>query len=405
MTTATTAGSVDLADPDTFVDDVPHEALAELRRTDPVHWQTMDGQPGFWAVLRHADVVHVARNPEVFSSAEGGVVVEDLQAEALARMRNMLLAMDPPRHQIHRAPLSAHFRPRTIAELEPHVREICRQIVAEAADRGEVEFVHDVASRLPTQVIGELFGIPRQDWAYLQKLAELTTSSQDPDLYGPDNVEGQAGAEMAFYAMEFARRRRNSDHVDDLTTEILEADFGGRPMTDIEFGGFFVQLVTAGNDTTKGMLSSGLLTLLRHPDQLADLRADRALLAPAVEEIIRYDNPLHYFRRTAVVDTELAGVRICAGDKVAMYYTSANRDEFVFTNPQAFDIRRRPNPHLSFGMGGHFCLGAHLARLEGRVFFEELLQAFPTIELVGNPVRVRSNLNNSLKTLPIRLAG
>jgi cytochrome P450 len=197
MTTATTAGSVDLADPDTFVDDVPHEALAELRRTDPVHWQTMDGQPGFWAVLRHADVVHVARHPEIFSSSAGGVVVEDLQADALARMRNMLLAMDPPRHHIHRAPLSPHFRPKIVAGMELRVREICREIVAEARERREVEFVHDVASRLPTQVIGELFGLPRQDWAYLQKLAEITTSSQDPDLYGPGNAEGQAGAEMA----------------------------------------------------------------------------------------------------------------------------------------------------------------------------------------------------------------
>lgn len=400
----TTAGRVDLADPDTFVSGVPHDAIADLRRTDPVHWQPMAGQSGFWAVLRHADVVQVARNPEIFSSAAAGVVVEDLGSDALARMRNMLLGMDPPRHHIHRAPLSPHFRPRMMAALEQHVRDICREIVADARERREVEFVHDVAARLPTQVIGELFGIPRQDWAYLQKLAEITTSSQDPDLYGPDNAEGQAGAEMASYAMDFARSRRRSDRADDLTAEILAADFGGSPMSDVEFGGFFVQLVTAGNDTTKGMLSSGLLTLLRHPDQLARLRADPTLLPGAVEEIIRYDNPLHYFRRTALVDTELSGTRIAAGDKVAMYYTSANRDERVFADPQAFDICRKPNPHLSFGMGGHFCLGAHLARLEGRVFFGELLDAFGTVDLTGEPVRVRSNLNNSLKKLPIRLA-
>ena len=182
---------------------------------------------------------------------------------------------------------------------------------------------------------------------------------------------------MASYAMDFARSRRRSDRADDLTAEMLAADFGGSPMSDVEFGGFFVQLVTAGNDTTKGMLSSGLLTLLRHPDQLARLR--RPHPAPgAVEEIVRYDNPLHYFRRTALVDTELPGTRIAAGDKVAMYYTSANRDERVFADPQTFDIGRKPNPHLSFGMGGHFCLGAHLARLEGRVFFAELLDAFGT---------------------------
>jgi cytochrome P450 len=174
-------------------------------------------------------------------------------------------------------------------------------------------------------------------------------------------------------------------------------------MSDIDFGSFFVQLVTAGNDTTKGMLSSGLLTLLRHPDQLAELRADATLLPGAVEEIIRYDNPLHYFRRTALTDTELSGNRIGAGDKVAMYYTSANRDEHVFDGPQSFDIRRHPNPHLSFGIGGHFCLGVHLARLEGRVLLQELLDAFSTIELLEEPVRVRSNLNNSLKRLRVRL--
>ena len=194
---------------------------------------------------------------------------------------------------------------------------------------------------------------------------------------------------MAAYAVELAATRRRAGLGDDLTGAILAAQFGGAPMTDLEFGGFFVQLVTAGNDTTKGMLASGLLTLLRHPDQLAQLRADPALLPRAVEEMLRYDNPLHYFRRTAIVDTELSGTAIRAGDKVAMYYTSANRDETVFADPQAFDIHRSPNPHLSFGNGAHFCLGAHLARLEGRVFFAELFEEFGGIELLGVPVRIR----------------
>ena len=206
------------------------------------------------------------------------------------------------------------------------------------------------------------------------------------------------------YAIELAANRRNADRTDDLTSAILDADFGGQPMSDIEFGGFFVQLVTAGNDTTKGMLGSGLLTLLQHPDQLAELRAHRSLIPAAVEEIIRYANPLHYFRRTALADVELSGTHIAAGDKVAMYYTSANRDDEVFRDPQAFDIHRHPNPHLSFGIGSHFCLGVHLARLEGKVFFEELLDSFATIELTGEPVRIRSNLNNTLKRLPVRLS-
>lgn len=401
--TSIEAGPVDLADPDTFVDGVPHEALTLLRRTDPVHWQPMAHEPGFWVVLRHADVVHVARHPEIFSAAQGGIVVENLPPGTLARMRNMLPAMDPPRHTTHRAPLTRHFRPRVVARLEHQVRDVCRTILADARDRGEVEFVHDVASRLPTQVIGELFGLPPQDWDLLRRLAERNTSSQDPDLGSPGADDATGGAEMAAYAVELARRRRRSDDADDLIGAILHADFGGRPMSDTEFGGFFVQLVTAGFDTTKGMLGSGLLTLLNHPDQLAQLRADPALLPRAVEEILRYDNPLHYFRRTALVDTEIAGTRIAAGDKVAMYYTSANRDEDVFTDPQAFDIHRHPNPHLSFGIGNHFCLGAHLARLEGTAFFGELLATFPRIELAGSPVRIRSNLNNALKRLPVRL--
>ncbi|GLP76607.1 cytochrome P450 [Mycobacterium antarcticum] len=401
--TTTAAGSVDLASPDTFVNGVPHEALSLLRRTDPVHWQPMEGEPGYWAVLRHADVIEVARHPEIFSSAEGGVVVENVAPQTLARVRNMLLAMDPPRHTVHRGPVSLHFRPRVIARLEQRVHEICRSIMTEARERSEVEFVGEVASPLPTRVIGELFGLPPQDWGYLHDLAERITSSQDPDLGGPEADDATGGVEMAAYATQFAEARRRSDPTDDLTNAILETHFGGRPMSDVEFGGFFMQLVTAGNDTTKGLLASGLLTLLRHPDQLAELRADPSLLPRAVEEIIRYDNPLHYFRRTALVDTTLSGTRISAGDKVAMYYTSANRDDEVFDDPQAFDIHRHPNPHLSFGFGGHYCLGVHLARLEARVFFQHLLDTFSHVELIGEPVRIRSNLNNSLKRLPVRL--
>ena len=315
----------------------------------------------------------------------------------------MLLAMDPPAHNEHRAPLSLHFRARVIGATEDRVRDICREIMADARDRRDVEFVHEVASPLPTRVIGELFGLPPQDWDHIQELAERNTSAQDPDIADAGAGAQASTIEMAMYAIELAANRRRAGHTDDLTTAILEADFGGQPMSDIDFGSFFVQLVTAGNDTTKGMLGSGLLTLLRHPDQLTALRADPKLIPGAVEEIIRYANPLHYFRRTALADTELAGTRIAAGDKVAMYYTSANRDDEVFNEPQAFDIRRHPNPHLSFGIGSHFCLGVHLARLEGKVFFEELLDSFSTIELTGDPVRIRSNLNNTLKRLPVQL--
>ncbi len=232
--------------------------------------------------------------------------------------------------------------------------------------------------------------------------AERQTSGQDPDIAG--EADFSASIDMAMYAIEFAATRRTMEPKEDLTTLILDGDFGGEPMTDVDFGSFFVQLVTAGNDTTKTMLSSGLLALLQHPDQLAELRADPSLVPGAVEEILRWANPLHYFRRTATADTVLHDVEIATGDKVAMYYTSANRDDDVFADAQDFDIHRSPNPHLSFGIAEHFCLGVHLARLEGKVFFEELLSAFGTIELTGDPVRLRSNLNNSFKKLPVRLA-
>jgi cytochrome P450 len=319
-------------------------------------------------------------------------------------MRGMLLAMDPPLHVVYRRPVAPTFKAKVISELEGNVRKICRELMAKAAGKGDVEFVHDVTSGLPSRVVGQIMGLPPEDLEYIHGLAEQLTTSQDSDYVKLGEDPDAASLAMAGYAVAFANRRRAAEPREDLTSLVLATDFGGAPMSDPDFANFFVQLVTAGNDTTKTMLASGLLCLLEHPEQLAALRADRSLIPGAVEEILRYANPLHYFRRTATADVELGGAQIAEGDKVAMYYTSANRDEAVFDDPQRFDIYRKPNPHLSFGIAEHFCLGVHLARLEGRVFFEELLDTFPTIELTGEPVRARSNLNNALKTLPVRLS-
>jgi cytochrome P450 len=397
---------IDIYDPDLYASGPPHELFAELRQTNPVFWQDMPDEPGYWAVLRHADVVRVAKEPILFSAMEAGVVLENLTPEALEGMRMMLLAMDPPKHVDFRRPLAPSFKARVMAQLEGRVREICRELMQEAAERRDVEFVHDVTASLPTQVIGELMGLPREDWDAIHMMAERNTRSQDPEIMATADDAAVDGAviDMAMYGIQFATDRRNQEPREDLTSLILATEFGGAPMNDIEFGSFFVQLVTAGNDTTQGMLANGLLALLEHPEQLDAVRADPSLIPDAVEEILRYENPLHYFRRTATAHTELAGQPIAAGDKVAMIYTSANRDEAVFDDPQTFDIWRDPNPHLSFGIAEHFCLGVHLARLEGRVFFEELLATFPTIEITGEPRRTRSNLNNSLKALPVRLS-
>lgn len=393
------AAAVDLADPDTFVHGPPHEALAELRRTDPVHFCEM-GDGGFWAILKHADVVKVARSPVLFSASEGGVVIETLAPEQVESMRGMLLAMDPPRHLDYRRPMLAHFGRTVIGRMEDQIRGVCADIMDKVDTSSEVEFVHDVTADLPSRVIGTLMGLPEQDWGHIHELSERNTSGQDADYA---NDDAGANMEMAMYAIALAQERRTGVPQPDLTAVILGTEFGGHLMDDFEFGSFFVQLVTAGNDTTKTMLSSGILALLHHPDQLQEVREDPSLIAGAVEEILRWANPLHYFRRTAMAETTLHDVTIGAGDKVAMYYTSANRDEDLFDDSQRFDIHRSPNPHLAFGIAEHFCLGVHLARLEGRVFFEELLSRFSGIELVGEPVRVRSNLNNAYKKLPVRM--
>jgi cytochrome P450 len=396
---------VDIYDPDLYVDGPIHEIFAELRRTQPVYWQDMPGEPGYWAVLKHADLSHVARHPLLFSAETQGVVLEDPEPAQLANSRNMLLMMDPPRHTAYRKPLADSFKARVIASMEGRIREITRTILGDARQKGDVDFVHDVAGLLPSQVVGELVGIPEEDWPQIRRWAEQSTSQQDPEIATDSYVRTDTGMnDMAMYAYAFAQQRRTEEPRDDLASLILAGNFGDGPMSDMEFASFFVQLVVAGNDTTRNLLSSGLLALLTHPDQLAEVRADRSLIAGTVEEVLRWANPLHYFRRTTTEDTVLNGVEIAKGDKVAMWYTSANRDEDVFADSQAFDIHRSPNPHLSFGIAQHFCLGVHLARLEGRVFFEELLTMFPTIEQTGPGRRIRSNLNNGLKELPIRLA-
>lgn len=397
---------VDLYSPDVYAQSPPHEHFAYLRKHRPVYWQHTGGAgAGYWAVLRYADVVHVARNPDVFSASEGGVVLEDLDPESLRSMRDMLLAMDPPRHTAYRRPIAGEFKPRAINALEPRIRAITTEIFDRALNgraECEVELVHDVCASLPSQVIGELMGLPRQDWPKIHSMAERNSGGQDPDIAGAAE-RGSSSVEMAVYAMGFAADRRAMAPRGDLTDALLGRRFDGHLMTDVDFGRFFVQLVTAGNDTTRTMLSSGVLALLQHPAQMRAVADDLSKVPAMVEEVLRWANPLHYFRRTAVADTEIAGQPVAAGDKVAMVYTSANRDEDVFDDPQRFDAARDPNPHLSFGIGAHFCLGAHLARLEARVFFEELLRRFRRIELVGAPQRQRSNLNNALKSLPVRL--
>ena len=264
----------DIYDPALYVDGPIHEIFAELRRTDPVHWQPMPDEPGYWVVLKHADLCEVARNPLLYSAETLGVILEDPAPEQLENTRNMLLMMDPPRHTAYRRPLVESFKARVIAQMEDRIRTVCKEIMRTAAEQRDVEFVHDVAGMLPNQVIGELFGIPADDWADIRLWAEQSTSSQDPELAADDYANIDLSA-MVRYAIALAAQRRAEPPREDLTSLILDGDFGGRPMTDVEFGTFFNQLVVAGNDTTRGMLSGGLQLLLQHPDQMEELRRDR----------------------------------------------------------------------------------------------------------------------------------
>jgi cytochrome P450 len=402
-----TAATIDLYDADQYVAAPPHAAFAELRSSEPVCWQDGPNRPGYWAILRHADIREVARRPELFSAHANGVQIETLPPEQLEISRGMLTNMDPPRHALFRDPLMASFTPRRIGLLENRIREIARGILAQAAHlmehQGEVEFVHQVCSPLPTHVFGELVGLPRESWDYLHDCAARLTRAQDPEVVQSDDDKRRAGAEMLDYAIAFGNRRRAEPARDDLTSQLIDTPFEGRPLSEFEFGTHFSQFVVAGNETTVTLLSSGLQALLDHPDQLAQLRADRTLIPGAVEEILRYANPLHYLARTAIAEIEMHGKRVRPGDKVAMYYTSGNRDETVFADPDRFDIRRSPNPHLSLGYATHFCMGAHLARLEAKIFFEELLAKFSRIEQAGPARRLRSNFNNALKHFPVRL--
>jgi cytochrome P450 len=393
----------ELHSPDWYMGDDVHRVFAELRRTDPIHWQDMPGEPGFWAVLRHADVVYVSRHPDVFSSWLGGVMLEDPDPARLEDTRRMLLVMDPPQHTAYRQPVAPPFAARVIGRMEAQVRVRCRELLAEAGEKGDVDFCHDLAGPLASETIAEIMGLPHEDTVQIRRWAEIALGGQDQEIV--DSYEGDASLDMITYAINLAAERRRQPRREDVTALLLESTFeNGIPMSDVEFGSFFFQLVTAGNDTTRTLISSGTEQLILHPDQMRALREDATLVPSAVEEMLRFCNPVHYMRRTATIETELGGRHINAGDKVAVYYTSANRDEEAFANPQGFDIRRSPNPHVSFGIGAHFCLGAHVARLQARLFFEELLAAFSTIELSDLPVKVRSNLTNGYRRMPVRLA-
>jgi cholest-4-en-3-one 26-monooxygenase len=392
---------VDLHNPDTFTRAVPHDAFRVLRKEAPVYYHKEPGGRGYWAITKYDDVVAISKDPGRFSSARGGTNIQDYPAEDLSAIQLMMVNMDPPQHVKFRRLASTGFTPRMVARLEPRIREVTNGILDKIAKKGQCDFVTTIAAELPLQVIAEMMGVPIEDRHMLFDWSNRLIGFDDPE-FQTSLEDGKAAAmEVWMYASQLAERRRGHKG-EDLVSVLVNAEIDGERLTEEEFDAFFLLLAVAGNETTRNLISGGMLALIENPDQRARLLADPSLVPSAVEEMLRWVTPVMYFRRTATKDSEIRGQKIKEGDKVVMYYSSANRDEDYFTNGEKFDVGRTPNEHLAFGTGQHFCLGANLARLEIRVMFEELLRRLPDVELAGPVRRLRSNFINGYKEIPVK---
>lgn len=407
---------IDLTDLDRWAQGVPHEWFTLLRREAPVFWQDESRGRGFWSLTLYDDVLAASKDYATFSAQAGGTSLMDLTPEQVEARMSMLDA-DPPKHTRLRSIVNKAFTPRAVNAYEGRIHTMFRDVLDEAFAAGELDFVDAVAVELPMRILCELMGVPLEDRRYLVELGNRMLGNTDPDQAGQEYVADRAdlsryadlpfsspaAPEMFAYANSLAAERRMEPR-DDLTTRLVEAEVDGDRLTEHEFDLFFLLLVTAGNETTRHAMSNGLLALLEHPEERDRLLADPGLIPTAVEEILRWTPSLLHFRRTATRDVELRAQRIRAGDKVALWYVSGNRDEAQFPDAARFDAGREPNRHLAFGLGSpHYCLGAHLARLELRIWLEEILSILGRIELAGPPARLRSNFFHGVKSLPVRL--
>ncbi len=397
---------VDLNDLDLFERHTPHEMFALLRREAPVYWHPENDGQGYWAITKYQDVKWISKNPQLFSSAEMGILRRDPTPESLPLIQNILINMDPPRHRHYRALVNQAFRPRLIAQMEPRIRELVDGIIDGVIEKGECDFVEEVAAILPMEVICEMMGVPKADRRRVYEIGNSMVGHDDPELRKDgtisDNMEAaDAFAEMFTYADHLLKKAK--DHPsDDLATALVNAEVEGHKLTDSEFHFFFLLLLVAGNETTRTVTTNGMIALIENPDQLALLQEDPSLVNSAVEEILRYAPAVHSFRRQAMADTEIRGQRIRANDKLMLWYPSVNRDEEFFEDPDRFDVRRSPNDHLAFGIGEHYCLGASLARLELREIFRGIVTRFRDMEMVAPPRRLRSNFINGVKEMRVR---
>jgi cholest-4-en-3-one 26-monooxygenase len=398
---------IDLLDRDVFTKGVPHEWFTYLRKNAPIyHHPEPDGGPGFWVITKYKDVYAVGRDAHTYSSDQdhGGVVGLEEMAVPPPDYGDakIMLTMDPPQHTRYRKLVNKGFTPRMITALEPHIRNRAVAILDEALARGECDFVVDVAAELPLQAIAELIGVPFEDRHKLFDWSNRMIGSEDPEYLVDSDQAFMAQFEMFTYAGGLAEQRR-AEPRDDIMTSLLNAEIDGDKLTDMEFNLFFLLLSVAGNETTRNAISHGMNAFLDHPEEWDKLVADPAgVIGTATEEILRWASPVMYFRRNVLQDTELSGVEFKAGEKVSIWYCSANRDEDVFEDPFRFDVLRSPNDHLAFGGGGpHFCLGASLARMEIKVLFEELARRVPHLTRESPPDPLRSNFIGGIKHLEV----
>ena len=385
--------------PDTFITGAPFDAMARLRADAPVHPVQMSGLPRAWLLTKHADVRLVSRDTDTFTSNRGNTLVEVEAGPTSA----MLPGIDPPRHVHYRKLINQGFTARNVLRLEPHMRQVARNIVADITEKGEFDAVPDISAEMSLQVIADVLGVPAEDRMEVFRWSNAigTLGIEDPDYAPTPEALGQAAAEMFRYCGELVKHRRTHGLTDDILSALLAAEVDGEKLNRDQLNEFFLLLAIAGNETTRNTLSHGILALSQHPEQQALLARDPDAVKPAVEELLRWASPVMHFRRTVTRDVEIRGRQIPAGDWVLMHYLSANRDEEVFDRADEFDVTRTDAGHAAFGGGGvHFCLGAQLARLELRVMLEELYPHVPGLTVTGEPDRLRSSFFHGIKRLP-----
>ncbi len=406
-----TLDSIDILDPDLFVQrGYPHDDWTLLRREAPIYrYERADVRP-FWAITKHADIVEVSRQPDLFNAlpAEQRLLFvykeepgEERPEEPVLRQ---LLNMNPPEHGAYRSVVNRRFTPRAIEQLRTQIEEVTREVLDGAQDATEGDFVTTIAAKLPLAVIAEMFGIPRNDWPLMFRLSNEMIGPEDPEYNKAASIRetlDRARMEFFQYFSQLINDRRANPR-NDLATALTNGKVDGKPIPTFEMLSYFALLIVAGNETTRNVITGGLHALIDHPDQWQRLRRDPSLIPTAVDEIIRWVSPVIQFTRVATRDTELRGQKIKAGEVLALFYPSANRDEEVFADPFKFDITRSPNHHLAFGIGEHYCLGANLARIELQIMFRHLMERLEHAELAGPIERMRSNFVGGIKHMPIR---